>query len=144
MINFEAFANTHRLKTRRDSCGEPLVIVGRPPRPRPEDCCHIYHHDETRLGLVLLYDRALLWNNAKKRLLAAGFELAQNGDTEGVLLFDPENAVHVRLALKAAGIHPRQQMSEKGRAALQVNIKKALAARAVQRQQEAENGAATD
>lgn len=129
MLSLESFANQHNLRTRQDSCGEPLVILGKPARPRPEDCSHIYEHGDGKLGLVLLYDRELLWNNAKKRLLGAGFELHQNGDTEGVLLFDPENAVQVRMALKRAGIHPRPNIAPELRARLVQNALKAAAAR---------------
>jgi hypothetical protein len=125
-VNLEALASSHNVVTRRDSCGESLIILGRPPRPRPEDCCHIYDHGNGRFGLVLLFDRELLWNNAKKRLTRLGFEVSQDGETEGVLLFDPKNAEHVRLAFKAARVQKVHTYSEEARAQASANARKQL------------------
>jgi hypothetical protein len=129
MFNIENFAVEQHLVTKRDCCGEPLIVPGNP--RRSEDISHIYAHDETNLGLVLLYDTPTLWSNAKKRLTGLGFTVHQDGETEGTLLFDPQNPVQVQAAIKTAGLKKHYRMSEAGRAASRENILKARAARGV-------------
>ena len=84
MVSLVDFALKYHAQTVKDSCQEPLILLGRPPRVKPEDCCHIYEHGNGKYGLVLLFDRELLWTNAKKRLVGKGFEVHQDGETEGV------------------------------------------------------------
>ncbi len=120
-------ATAHHAKTVQDTCGEPLIILGRPPRVKPEDCCHIFDYGKGRFGLVLLFDREVRWNNAKKRLLSKGFELSQDGDTEGVLLFDPFNEEQVRLAFKYARVQKVKQWTPEGLASFQENARKRCA-----------------
>ena len=127
MFNMEDFAVEYNLVTKRDSCGEPLIVPGNP--RRSEDISHIYQHDETTLGLVLLYDTPTLWANAKKRLTGLGFTVHQDGETEGTLLFNPENQTQVQAAIKTAGLKKHYRRSEAGRAVSRVNIQKAQMAR---------------
>src|ERR1700739_2989956 len=101
----ENWAVNQKLKVKRDSCGEPLIVPGNP--RRSEDISHLYQHDDKTLGLVLLYDTPTLWANAKKRLTGLGFTVHQDGETEGVLLFDPENQSQVQAAIKVAGLKKR-------------------------------------
>jgi hypothetical protein len=123
----ENWAVEQNLKVRRDSCGEPLIVPGNP--RRSEDISHIYQHSPDVLGLVLLYDTPTLWSNAKKKLTGLGFTVHQDGDTEGVLLFNPENQTQVTAAIKTAGLKKHYPISEAKRAALQGNVQKAIAAR---------------
>jgi hypothetical protein len=127
MFNIEEFAVENHLVTKRDSCGEPLIVPGNP--RRSEDISHLYLHDETTIGLVLLYDTPTLWNNAKKRLTGLGFTVHQDGETEGTLLFDPQNPVQVQAAIKTAGLKKHYRISEAGRAARQENMRKVQIAR---------------
>jgi hypothetical protein len=128
----ENFAVEHHLTTRRDSCGEPLIVPGNP--RRSEDISHIYEHSDGVLGLVLLYDTPLLWKNAKKRLLGLGFTVHQDGETEGILLFDPKNAVQVQAAIKIAGLKHKRQISETRRTLLRANSEKMRVAAQVKRE----------
>jgi hypothetical protein len=98
----EKFARTHNLRRAvlRDSCGEQLIILGKPPKPRPEDCSHIFDNGDGRLGVSILVNSARAWRAAKDKLIPLGFELHQNGDTEGTLLFDPENEAQSKAAKK--------------------------------------------
>jgi len=104
----EKFAKAHNLRQAiiRDSCGEQVVIPGKPPKPRPEDCCHIFEHGPGRLGVSILTTATRAWNGIKKHLLSLGFELHQDGDYEGILLFDPENPVQAKAAKKAVRVKP--------------------------------------
>jgi len=55
---------------------------------------------------------------AKKKLVAAGFEIRQDGDCEGSALFDPHDREQVKLALKLAGIRTRRELSPEKKAIL--------------------------
>jgi hypothetical protein len=50
-----------------------------------------------------MFDTPGKWTNAKKKLLAAGFTVRQNGDTEGTALFNPEDKSQARFAFKITG-----------------------------------------
>jgi hypothetical protein len=125
------FAAAHNLITKKDSCGEPLIVPGNP--RRSEDISHIYWHSAGTLGLTLLFDTPLLWNNAKKKLTGLGFTVHQDGETEGILLFDPTNAVQVTAAIKTAGLKRHRNVSKANRALFRENIKKAQAVLRAQR-----------
>ena len=109
-VEISEFASKQRLRVRLDSCGE-AIIPGRPrSAPRPEDRNHIYEHSQTRLGIYLrLTPKA--WGYAKKRLLIKGLELRQDGDSEGTLLFDPENPSEARAAIRETGARERREAS---------------------------------
>ena len=96
------FARKHSVRQAvlTDSCGEQIVVIGRPPKPRPEDCSHIFEHGNGKLGLCLLYHSARAWHNARDRCVASGMILSQDGDTEGLLIFDPTNPAQANLAKK--------------------------------------------
>ena len=77
--------NVAQSAIRLDSCDDPL-IVGTPRRAkRPEDRNHIYV-DSDKFGLAL------------------GFEMHQDGATEGNLLFDTANETQARAAIVEAAI----------------------------------------
>ena len=117
-MQLEEFATKYRLRTRRDSCGEP-IIPGKPRKAlRPEDRSHIYDNGDGRFGLTLIMGTAKKWNSRRKQAQAAGFEVAQNGDAEGSLLFDPGNSAQAKLAIKLAGVRERRPASPAQVAAL--------------------------
>jgi len=73
------------------------------PNPRyPLDCLlgRIFEFSSNRMGLVFMPRRPKVWMNMSRKLVAAGFEICQNGDWEGTVTFDPGNPVQVRLAIK--------------------------------------------
>jgi len=83
------FAEQHNVRVRLDSCGES-VIPGRG-KGRVEERHHIYENGDERFGVCLQFDSAKKFGNARRRLLALGFQPRQTGDREGTLLFDPSN-----------------------------------------------------
>ena len=103
-MTIQEFAATYRTKPRLDSCGEAII----PGKPRKaallEDRNHIFEYGSGRFGVSLLLRTARHWNNARKRLVAGGFTVTQNGDTEGTLTFDPTDEKQSRAAIRAAGI----------------------------------------
>jgi hypothetical protein len=85
------------------------------PNPRyPLDCLlgRIFEFSSNRMGLVFMPRRPKVWMNMSRKLVAAGFEIRQNGDWEGTVAFDPGNPVQVRLAIKAIGARKKRQVSE--------------------------------
>ena len=123
-----AFAEKHRVKTRRDSCGE-LLIPGKQfctDMPQRVDYrSHVYEYGDARFGLCLLLASKRRWTFAKRKLMDAGFELAQDGDQEGCGLFNPADTKQVRLAFRLARIRPRHVMSPERRQELADRLRKA-------------------
>jgi len=121
-MTVEQFAKQYRVKMRRDSCGEEIIPGKKFCRDMPDRMeyrSHVYDHgDGARFGVCLLFTSVGKWHNAAKRLLAAGFTLKQNGDTEGTLLFDPTNATQAKAALKGAGVKTRRKLTSEQLTAL--------------------------
>jgi hypothetical protein len=90
------FIEHHRLRLNRDECHDAIVRgkLG-----------HLYEHDAGRLGIVLeaqaksaSLDTTL--RARKRRAIAAGFLLHQEGASEAILLFDPADTKQARLAIR--------------------------------------------
>jgi hypothetical protein len=92
------FAETYRVLTRRDDCGE-LIVPGR--------MGHVYEHGPGRFGVYVECATKRAWSSAKRTLTAAGFTVRQNGDTEDTALFDPASGQQARLALATAKVRKR-------------------------------------
>lgn len=125
METVKSFAEIYRVRAKQDDCGE-LIIPGslRCAPGRLEYASHIYDHGDSKsFGVLLTFQSKRAWNNAKRRLLAAGFTLGQDGDTEGTALFDPHSDLQAKLALKLARVRTirtlspqqRQRMAERMR-----------------------------
>ena len=137
-MNIAIFAEKYRVKTRRDECGD-TVILGKRWKEQPESRDmdpgrrgklqyghQIFECGDGRLGLWLMFyvdngreiggsGKTAKWPNAKKKLIAAGFTVIRDGDAEGIAVFDPENNDQARLALKLAGVRVRRRLSEEQR-----------------------------
>jgi hypothetical protein len=90
------FVEHHRLRLIRDGCHDAIVRgkLG-----------HLYEHDTGRFGIVLeapagnaRLDKTL--RARRRRAIAAGFILRQEGDSEAILLFDPSDTKQARLAIR--------------------------------------------
>ena len=90
----EQLGDRYRLRVRRDKCHE-AIIVGRRGQ--------IYEHGSGKLGVMFLGATAKIWGNARRKMLAAGYELHQNGDTEGSCLFQADNAEQMKVAFSVVG-----------------------------------------
>lgn len=135
-MTIEQFAQKYHARTRTED-GETFV-------PGTQwDTEHyghqIYEHRDDRLALLLMFPveghvdggpgKSAKWVNAKKKLINAGFTIKQDGDAEGVALFDPEDKAQAKLALKLAGVRTRQ-LSPERKAALAAQLAGARAKRA--------------
>lgn len=108
------FADTYRVRARRDECGE-LILPGR--------VGHVYEHGPGRFGVYLSCASARAWSAAKRALTGEGFTIRQNGDMEGTALFDPANAQQARLALDIARIRKRRVLTPEQRQKMAVQLR---------------------
>jgi hypothetical protein len=90
------FAERYRLRMNRDECHDTIVRgkLG-----------HLSAHDARWFGIVLeapanstSLDNTL--RSRKRRAIAAGFLLHQEGDFEAIVLFDPTDTKQARLAIR--------------------------------------------
>jgi hypothetical protein len=125
-LNIKEFAAKYHVRTKRDSCGEDIVAGSVRPKDMParvEYAAHVYDHgDGKRFGLLLLFQSKPKWTYAKKKLVAAGFTIKQDGDTEGTALFDPENCAQVDVAFRVAHIRVRKELTAERREALSARL----------------------
>jgi hypothetical protein len=91
-MNIEQFAEQHNLAIRRDDCGD-VMIQGK--------AGSLSQGSGGLLSLTLMFETPRKWNASRRELQEAGFVLRQDGDTEGVLTFDPTDRKQSRLAIKA-------------------------------------------
>lgn len=102
-------ANAYRLHPSRDECGD-LIIRGR--------AGQIFAYDSVHLGVLVFCPSKTAWTYAKKKLLAAGFRLLQDCDTEGTATFDPQQSLQVNLAIGITRISERRHVSPETKARL--------------------------
>ncbi len=124
----EQFAETYRVRVKRDSCREPIIPGKLHAKDMPastEYRSHVYEHSDGNFGVFLMYESKRRWGSAKRKLVAAGFEVRQDGDAEGTALFDPTNAVQARVALKLARIRLRSELPPEQRRTLLSRLAKA-------------------
>ena len=71
--------------------------------------------------------RSGLWNHTKVKCLAAGMTLHQDGDAEGIFVFDPADPGQTKLAIKCvkAKAKAKRQMTPERVAALSETLVKA-------------------
>lgn len=124
----DAFATKHNLKRSviSDSCEDKIIVLGKPPKPKPEQCSHIYELEPGRLAVCLLYQSARAWNSAKERLSKLGFEMLQDGDEEGSMSFDPVNPAQAKAAIKETRARKVKQLSQEHKAKLALRLNQRL------------------
>jgi hypothetical protein len=93
---FHQFVENHRLRVKRDKCHDAIVpgILGHLSN-RVLSAGASYEHDASRFGIVLSTLRS-----RKRRAIAAGFLLRQEGDSEAILCFDSVETSQARLAIR--------------------------------------------
>lgn len=87
------FAKEQRLKIETQTDGSCCIRGSRG---------EIFQYDESQLAVLVSAETTRAWTAARKKLIAAGFTLYQDGDWEGSALFDPENADQANLAIELA------------------------------------------
>lgn len=107
-MNLQAFAETHRLRSRRDEAGE-VVILGRDGL--------IYEFAPGLLGVAVLDLTPKKWGNRRRACVAVGMVLRQDGDAEGALSFDPTATDQAQLAIAVCRAKRRKVISPEHAAA---------------------------
>jgi hypothetical protein len=102
LVRLHDALNASAARLRRDDCG--LWVI----RGRGGNYISTWGNGSSWTIYVCLADRPVAWTWAKKRLIAVGLVVTQNGDDEGVFrldrLPDPETAALIR---KVVGIRQR-------------------------------------
>ena len=121
-MNIKQFADCYKVKIRRDSWDDPIIPGKQFCKDMPERVeyrSHVFdNEDGTNFGVCLMFTSARKWGNARRTLQAANFTIRQNGETEGIGLFNPADKAQAKLALKVAGVKNRRQLSPEQRALL--------------------------
>ena len=117
------FAEKNRMKVTHDECGD-AIIAGRQGQ--------LYPFTESEMGVMFLPPKNTedswgrwcpkLWGNFKRAAALIGMVLTQDGDSEGCLAFDPQNAEQVKLAVKIAKVRIRKKLSPERKAALAATL----------------------
>lgn len=102
-MTVETFAEQHKLRLRRDECGEQFILC------RLEQ---IFDHGDSRFGVMVLNDSPRGWGNARRSMEAAHFQIIQDGEDEGTALFNPADRQQVKMAFKVAKPCRRKKLSE--------------------------------
>ena len=99
-MSIEEFAERNSVKIKRDECGD-RIVSGR--------AGHIGDgHAEGKFGLYVMYGTPRRWNNVRRKLEASGMTIKQNGEVDGVVVFDSSNRTQTRLALGVARIRTKR------------------------------------
>jgi hypothetical protein len=101
-MTIKEFAARHKVRIKLDELADPIVIAKHG---------QIYEYGPGQFGVMFLTDSVGKWNNRRKECEAAGMKLIQDGDTEGTLLFDPENLAQAKTAIRTVGARFRRQVS---------------------------------
>jgi hypothetical protein len=114
-VNITSFADQHRLQVKRDHCGEMYIPCNRG---------QIFQYGADRFGVMVIGPTATprTWGAIRRKLLAAGLSLHQDGDAEGCLLFDPANSEHSRLAIQVMRGRRQRRYSLKDRERLSQHL----------------------
>ena len=111
-MTISQFAEKYRLKITRESSGDEQgdykIIQGRLYKD-----ANISEHDGGRLACCWLTkeSRTAKFNSVKRECLQAGMTVAQEGDNEAIFLFDPENDLQAKLAIKSVKAKVRRQLT---------------------------------
>jgi len=106
------FAKHHSLRVTRSRQDDNDNIVGK--------FGEIYEYSGSELGMMLCGGPVGTgrWARVRRKCLAAGMTLRQNGDDEGALSFDPTNKEQAALAIKVTRARPKRRLSPEHRSKL--------------------------
>ena len=142
-MSIEEFAEKHRLKLKKDGCGDSIIPGRLADRESAETVkrragrgvkrvlaeCHSHLYDgftDGKLGVYLSFSSPKRYGNARRALLVVGCEGKQAADsvrpggeypTDGCLKFDPANDAQAELVVRLAGLKKRRVLSDEARQA---------------------------
>ena len=99
------FVDKHSLRVKRSPDDGTDNIVGR--------VGEIYEYSDCELALMICRGSVGIgrWARVRKKCVAAGMTLRQNGDDEGALSFNPANPKQAALVIKVIGARRKRQLS---------------------------------
>lgn len=125
METIQQFAERHRLRVSRDGCNDPIISGRRTARH------HIFDNGDGRLGVLLMFDGSpAKWTNAKKKAVAVGLIVRQDGGSEGTMLFDSANLRQSRMALNLTGARIKRILTAEQKEVLAFSLQAARQAKA--------------
>lgn len=98
-----------------------MLVGKRQVGTRSEDAHHIFE-DGCFLKCYINCSTSARWNSMRKRLIAAGAVVTQDGDTDGIVLFDARDETLSRLVIKLAGVRIKRNISDEQRAAIKARF----------------------
>jgi hypothetical protein len=107
-MSFVEFADQFRLKLVRED-GEMII---------PGNRGQIYVVAPGKLGCLILAKSKRHWHIVRRSLTTAGCEVLQDGDAEGTLLVNPNDAAQVRAAVTAIAAKRKRSVTAAQREAL--------------------------
>jgi len=94
------FAESHNLSLKKDDCGDHFI---------PGASGHIFDgYAVGKLGVYVNGETPKAWTYARRKMEQAGMTIRQNGDVDGVAVFDPANGELARAAIKITGARVRR------------------------------------
>src|ERR1043166_8545438 len=117
LMKIQEFADSHKLKTRRNADYDELIVAG---------CTgQIYQYSQSELGVLFMPPKTELapqgrwcprkWNRLRDLAVKSGMNLRQCGDSEGALSFDPDNSEQAKLAIQISKARPKRTLSPEHR-----------------------------
>lgn len=100
-MTIKEFATKHKVHIKLDEVGDAVVIARNG---------EIYDYGKGRFGVMFMLDSVGKWNNRRKECEKAGMRCIQDGETEGTLLFDPEDRDQAKTAIRLVGARARREL----------------------------------
>lgn len=105
-MTIKEFAAKHKVRIKFDEIVDPIVIA---------KYGQIYEYGNGQFGVMFLTNSVGKWNNRRKECERAGMKLIQDGDTEGTLLFNPEDKVQAKTAIRTVGARVKRELNPEAR-----------------------------
>ena len=113
-MNIKEFSDKYRLKIKKDSCDDPIIMgkfIKQTGRDLPEYHHHIYEVD----GAFFIYfnfPTVGRWNSVRRKMQELGLHCVRNCTCDGVFLFDPvAHEPAVKIILKLVGVRVKRELT---------------------------------
>lgn len=107
-MTVKEFAVKHKVRIKHAEEGEVIVMAKHG---------QIYDYGAGRFGVMFMLEGSRAWNGRRQECERVGMRLVQDGDTEGTLLFDPEDKNQAKTVIRLVGARQKRQLSPEHRKA---------------------------
>lgn len=101
-MTIKEFAIKHGIRIKTDEEGEAIVLAKHG---------QIYDYGSGQFGVMFILKSSRLWNSRSQECEKAGMRVRQDGDTEGALLFDPQNPAQAKTAIRLVCARQKRRIS---------------------------------